>query len=1029
MSGVSWCRTARRWPALLSLGVLLLALLPIPVATAQTDTAITIPCDGSTNADYNGACGPSLTLPRWSDAAAWNQPQYYETIMLADFDGDGADELLARSHSGFVISKWNKDYGQWVEQGTQMFPVGYGFTDAAGWDQERYYSTIQAAHLGYNGSSAASLLMLSATHILAFQWDGKQTWTALPLGPAWNWGDPSNYSTVQTWENWLIGRDVNGIQTWRFENGAWHQLAGAGGDIFANSVNGNLPEYYETIKLVELTGDSTPELVGRGPDGVEVYTWEGDSDWSYAGGTQPNPFPDDLWSQPQYYRTLMYGNIDGKAGDELLGRGPGGVEAYSWNGSNWDTLPVNTVVFADPAWAKPEYYETIQLVALDATQVVLTARGGAGLQSFTYDAANGTFNELSTGPALADGPNSTFPLWSQPAYYDTIHYGDVNRDGTAELVARGQYGVRTWSYDVASKSWGRPLAYGFQPYSDSGQQAAFELVNRFLNIDQGKFIRDWYTSLNSEVGQNYQNCLNFSLTTGQPQPPTQTCYLTPPEQPLANPGNVTAEQWSAMVKALQTEIAMAGDVDGFFNQSVSGLLNALFAGDDNALATIAQQLQIEQDANDNNAFSFFFNLLIGMVEAFGDLVEPELEVAIDSFATAFGAVDSLGAQSTSSFEGTLAEAQVELTKLNSQAIDNNTAFFQHVAQDYGLLYTVGTMVSDQTWLITADIQNALVSAGRRHFALWTYQLLLPTIWFISQGTCQPGSGGDCPSPDYLSAYILGPAGDGLDWTRGLYDKSDNLSVAGDDPALKRLFTAIQAGCFLGPDHQGVWSYATCNLGADRPALFKMQDGWKFECQGCSEGAVDGAPLIDDIQVAVTGSQVTLTVTARDPEGGPLEYRFDCAGGVIGPQASPSALCDFGQRAGEFTIRIEVTDGDGLRASHAVRAEILSFFCAAPRSGQVTYHTSPGCKRGERQLTLDSTSTLAFCVGERSGALQYAGTQPVNCGRGQWLLMLPEDGPITLCVGKRSRVARYAADAGGCNSRSDLVYVIANRVVN
>lgn len=48
------------------------------------------------DACYNTSAGPIFTLPQWADANDWSEARYYSTIQLADIDGDGADELLAR---------------------------------------------------------------------------------------------------------------------------------------------------------------------------------------------------------------------------------------------------------------------------------------------------------------------------------------------------------------------------------------------------------------------------------------------------------------------------------------------------------------------------------------------------------------------------------------------------------------------------------------------------------------------------------------------------------------------------------------------------------------------------------------------------------------------------------------------------------------------------------------------------------------------------------------------------------------------
>jgi hypothetical protein len=44
-----------------------------------------------------------------------------------------------------------------------------------------------------------------------------------------------------------------------------------------------------------------------------------------------------------------------------------------------------------------------------------------------------------------------------------------------------------------------------------------------------------------------------------------------------------------------------------------------------------------------------------------------------------------------------------------------------------------------------------------------------------------------------------------------------------------LLNAIQDGCYLGPDGQGVWSYGACNLGVPKSEVILGQDGWNFRC--------------------------------------------------------------------------------------------------------------------------------------------------------------------------------------------------------
>jgi hypothetical protein len=66
---------------------------------------------------YTDACGPSLVLPGWGDGGGWKDPEQYETIQLADVDGDSKDELLGRTSAGLAVYRFDTTLGQWQPQG------------------------------------------------------------------------------------------------------------------------------------------------------------------------------------------------------------------------------------------------------------------------------------------------------------------------------------------------------------------------------------------------------------------------------------------------------------------------------------------------------------------------------------------------------------------------------------------------------------------------------------------------------------------------------------------------------------------------------------------------------------------------------------------------------------------------------------------------------------------------------------------------------------------------------------------------
>lgn len=823
-------------PQVLALCVLLLAsLAPLTASAAgqpvpqQADGSGSKPCLAS-NADvgYDSACGPQYELPRWSDADNWNQAQYYETIQLADFNGDGHDELLARSAAGIQIHTWDAALGQWQYKGPQVFPDGWGFSDADGWNQPQYYSTIQAAELGYNGGTAASLLVHSAGGVFAFHWDGDKSWTLLPAGPSWVWTDASNYSTIQTWKNWLIGRSPAGVETWRFENNAWQHFASSD-EPFSNASGFDHPQYYETIELADLNGDGTPELVGRGVSGMQVYTWSG-SEWSVI--SESGPFPDNPGDQPQYYRTLQYGDLDGKPGEDLVGRSPDGLVAFRWTGSGWDELTIKTPVFSDQeGWNQPQYYETIALVTLGVGQLAISGRSTSGMLTYTYDVASGDITQLTSGPALADNePSSGLPLWSQAGYYETIQYGDVDGNGVAELIARGLFGLRTWSYDASAKTWQRPVAYGFVPFSGNDADA-YNAVNNLLgpfNAPQNDpTIRGQYTTTDAPTLTTYKSSLEAQST------PPSSCT------------GACTDGWPAVRQQILNELDDAYWTASYYSE-LAALFSQIFAEGSSELTTIAQQL-LAQSSSDTSIAGFFLQLFVSAFSAIGSVFGPEATVISGILAGAIGAAPGLA--SSGNFDGSLADADQQYTTHRQEIMDQLQNDRVYVAGDAGLMATVGqarrTTILDPTdpW-----VTRSVVSNGRKQTAAWSYQAIAPSLWQITgvwyfYGDCAnqtPPPAGD------VRYYVLNPNPN----DRDCFLMVETNSVLFPELAPKEEVENILLvdNCVPSRGNSIWWEYGKCNVGMNVADFFLRQNGWNFPfnevCQDCPR---DDAPVGIEVQ--------------------------------------------------------------------------------------------------------------------------------------------------------------------------------------
>lgn len=84
---------------------------------------------------WNGTDFSSVDGPAWSDADGWNEAKYFHTIQLGDMNGDGREDLCARHTSGWRCHPSTGDgFGDAIELDE--------FTDAGGWGASKYFGTV-----------------------------------------------------------------------------------------------------------------------------------------------------------------------------------------------------------------------------------------------------------------------------------------------------------------------------------------------------------------------------------------------------------------------------------------------------------------------------------------------------------------------------------------------------------------------------------------------------------------------------------------------------------------------------------------------------------------------------------------------------------------------------------------------------------------------------------------------------------------------------------------------------------------------
>jgi RHS repeat-associated protein len=340
--------------------------------------------------------------PALSDAGGWSQAQYYSTLQFPDLNGDGRADMCARGAAG--LHCWYNEGASPAFSRAIGTPGGQSqFGDAWGWGSEVYHSTIQFADV--NGDGKADVCARSSSLVFCYLQNAQGTgWGSYVTGPAWT--------------------DTNG---W---NGA---------------------SYYRTIQFPDVNGDGRSDLCARTSAGIRCHlstgtafdvgtAWVGPA-WSTANG----------WGDPKYYSTIQYPDINGDGKADVCGRGAAGMHCHLAIGSARVTgvtkYAFNTIAILNPTpsdangFGVPQYYSTIQFADINGDgRDDLCWRQSQGIDC---DRSNGnSFSRVITAsPGWSDAQG-----WADLDNYSTIRFADLDGDGKADLFGRansGSYGVLT----------------------------------------------------------------------------------------------------------------------------------------------------------------------------------------------------------------------------------------------------------------------------------------------------------------------------------------------------------------------------------------------------------------------------------------------------------------------------------------------------------------------------------------------------------------------------------------------------------
>jgi len=506
-------------------GLIVLLLL---LAGAPRDAAAECPAD---NQDYLGPCGPALALPPWG-TGAWGAPEQYSTIQTADVDGDGAAELLGLGAIGLELHKLDLDKGLWlpVFDSSGLPVIERDFTDLP-----KDYTTIQTADL--DGDRQAEVL----------------------------------------------GRDANGMYVLQYDPStrAWKELAGHGpfadDDCFSNQKCwGDSPAYYSTIQTGDIDGDGHPELLGRGGDGIEAYSWTG-SGWSQL------PFDGilsdkDNWDHAEYYTTIQTADIDSDDKAELLGRYNDGMVTYSYSEKDgrWVLQSSSGPFSTHCGWYYPETYLTIQAADIDGDdRDELIGRSGDGMVAYqwTEDGWKQLGQEAEAGDLGCHKGGGPFPgRYLGPQYYSTIQTADLDGDNKAELLGRTKDGMVFYTW--GDSGWSEISALKNSPQLEDTVDGLtlWEAASYYATIQTGDVDGNGKPEL---LARGVSGMRTWHLVDGKWAPyPTTATTKAPnghgyPDPPFPTAGQVAAYKALGQYLNVPNDDVRTNGTNGYGNPGVS----------------------------------------------------------------------------------------------------------------------------------------------------------------------------------------------------------------------------------------------------------------------------------------------------------------------------------------------------------------------------------------------------------------------------------------------------------------------------
>jgi hypothetical protein len=349
------------------------------------------------------------------------------------------------------------------------------FHDVLGWRQPMYYSTIQTADVDGDGQDELLARWLDGLHVYA-RVNG--AWLHHSLLPALSdnegFTNQSWYASIHTAvldprlrQADVIARKADGVHVFRYDRSArrWSELgASATNRPFADPAPGMSPALGAhalglSLHSADLTKDGTAELIGLGPSGIEAYTWNAASQsWSQLA-TARLSISDRAANTTATASSMQLADLDRDGVAELLIHSAEGVQTYQWT-QNGFTAVGSTGPFraGDAGNRLPRIHSVRATVDANGTgwlHGLVQGSGGPGSGAIQiHQWRDGRWQIFNTINLIGSG-------WNDESRASTLMAANIQGDATPEFLIRGADGLQAYTVD------GRLLATSTGSFTDA----------------------------------------------------------------------------------------------------------------------------------------------------------------------------------------------------------------------------------------------------------------------------------------------------------------------------------------------------------------------------------------------------------------------------------------------------------------------------------------------------------------------------------------------------------------------------------